>query len=170
MSTTVPFHERPEFLLGRNGEQVVVAWLTQRGWFVIPSYDYSGSERDKAPKLQGLLERFVIPDLDACRGGVRRWIEVKTKSDATLGRLSKQPEHGIEHYDEYVRVAAETGTEAWLAILELSTRQLLAQSFEKLGKPRQSTSRNGKPMAFWVRSRFIHLHTFGPELVGFDGP
>jgi hypothetical protein len=165
MTGMLAFHEKPEFLLGRNGEQLVVAWLTQRGWFVIPSYDYSGTERDKAPKLQGLGEGFPVPDLDVCRAGDRRWIEVKTKSAPDFTRKTGRFEHGIEHYDDYLRVAFETGTEAWLAIFELKTRELLAQSFAKLGEPRRSTM-YGKRMAYWPRDAFMHLHTF-PELTGF---
>lgn len=159
--TRAAFHERPEFLRGRAGEHLVVAWLQERGWYVIPSYDYSGNERNKAPKLQGISEGFPVPDLDVARSGNRRWVEVKTKEEPTYTHKTGQLEHGIEHYDDYLRVAAETGTEAWLAIFETSTRHLLAQSFAGLGSPRRSTM-NGKRMAFWPRRSFMHLHTF-PE-------
>lgn len=156
------FHERPEFKRGRAGELKVSAWLQERGWFVIPSYDYSGDDRNKAPKLQGASEGFPVPDLDVCKSGDRRWVEVKTKTAADFTYKTGQWEHGIEHYDDYVRVAAETGTEAWLAIYETSTGDLLAQSFAGLGEPRRSTL-HGKRMAYWPRSRFMHLHTFPPE-------
>lgn len=158
------FHERPEFKLGRTGEQMVAAWLQERGWYVIPSYDYSGSERDKAPKLRGVTDGFPVPDLDVARSGTRRWVEVKTKTKATEYRKTGSLDHGIEHYDDYVRVAAETGTEAWLAIFELSTRKLLAQSFAGLGAPRRAVDR-GKRMAYWPVSRFMHLHTFPAEVL-----
>lgn len=155
----VAFHERPEFIRGRQGEQMVATWLRERGWYVIPSYDYSGSNRDKAPKLQGIADGFPVPDLDVAKAGDRRWVEVKTKERPTEFRKTGSLDHGIEHYDDYVRVAAETGTEAWLAIFELSTGHLLAQSFAGLGEPRRSIL-NGKRMAYWPRSRFMHLHTF----------
>lgn len=153
------FHERPEFLRGREGELMVSAWLKERGWYVIPSYDYSGDERNKAPKLQGLGDAFPVPDLDVCKAGNRRWVEVKTKEAADYTYSTGRYEHGIEHYDDYIRVAAETGTEAWLAVYELSTGHLLGQSFAGLGEPRRSTM-NGKRMAFWPRTKFMHMHTF----------
>lgn len=156
---TVPFHQRPTFLRGRAGEQTVVRWLQERGWYVIPSYDYSGGNGDKAPRLQGIRDRFPVPDLDVARGGNRRWVEVKTKQSADWTRKTRQWEHGIEHYDDYVRVAEETGTEAWLAIFELDSGALLVQSFATLGEPRRSTYL-GKRMAFWPRAVFRQVHNF----------
>jgi hypothetical protein len=133
-----------------------------RGWYVIPSYDYTGEGKAKAPKLQGIRDAFPVPDLDVCRFGLRRWVEVKTKEASDWTWKTSQYEHGIEHYDEYVRVAEETGTEAWLAIYEttsIQTRQrygvagqLLVNSFANLGPPRRSTFT--RPMAFWPRNRF----------------
>lgn len=161
-----PFHESPEFIRGRDGEQRVSEWLKEFGWYVIPSYDYSGENGSKAPKLQGLRNGYPVPDLDIAKSGARRWVEVKTKSNSgDWTNVTQRLEHGIEHYDDYMRVAQETGTEAWLAIDETQPSyckrrggpvgpNLLIQSFEKLGKPRRSTSWNGKPMAWWARDAF----------------
>ena len=150
---TIEFRERPEFIMGREGEQRVAEWLKQFGWYVIPSYDYSGENGSKAPKLQGLRKGYPVPDLDIAKSGARRWVEVKTKTTADWTRTTQRYEHGIDHYDDYLRVAQETGTEAWLAIYETSTQDLLMQSFEKLGEPRRTTMR-GRPMAFWPRDAF----------------
>ena len=91
-----------------------------RGWFVVPSYDYTGAEEEKAPRLQGLAEEFVIPDLDVCRNGVRKWIEVKTKGKPSPTRMTQRQEHGIakRHWNSYWRVQEISGTEVWLAIYE----------------------------------------------------
>lgn len=159
---TRDFRDRPEFKQGRAGELVCSGWLQEHGWYVIPSYDYSGDDRDKAPRLRGLVDGFPVPDLDVARGGVRRWVEVKTKTTASWTWKWQRYEHGIEHYDDYMRVAAETGTEAWLAIFETSTRELLGQSFVTLGEPRRSRM-NGRQMAFWPRDDFKLWHTFSPE-------
>jgi hypothetical protein len=139
---------------------------------VIPSYDYSGENGDKAPKLAGIRERFPVPDLDVARAGDRRWVEVKTKTAASWGWKLRQWEHGIEHYDDYVRVAQETGTEAWLAILEtdsIATPTLfgaagavLVQSFANLGQPRMSTNA-GKRMAYFARDSFKLAHNLRAE-------
>lgn len=170
---SAPFRERPEFLLGRSGEQRVSTWLKQRGWYVIPSYDYAGEGGDKAPRLQGIEEAFPVPDLDVCRGprarfgAERRWVEVKTKEAASFTRKTGRYEHGIEHYDDYMRVATLTGTEAWLAVHETTSIHthelygvagaLLIQSFANLGPPRRSRIygwNTAKPMAYWPRESF----------------
>lgn len=153
------FRDRPEFVRGRNGEQRVAAWLQERGWYVIPSYDFSGEDGDKAPKMQGLRERIVIPDLDVSRGGVRRWVEVKTKEKPDFTYTTQTWDHGIEHYDDYLRVQEETGSEAWLAIYETSTGELLMQSLRELGKPRRSRM-NGRPMAYWPKEKFVLVNIF----------
>jgi hypothetical protein len=166
---TAVFTEKPEFKLGRAGELLVSAWLQGRGWFVIPSYDYSGIGRDKAPKMRGIRNSFPVPDLDACRSGDRRWVEVKTKTSAAMYHKTGQYQHGIEHYVDYVRVQQETGNKAWLAVLETATIEtadekgeaglLLMQSFVNLGEPQRGTVR-GKAMANWPRGRFIRAFTF----------
>lgn len=145
--------ERPQFTLGRSAELIVADWLRQLGWYVIPSYDYSGDDGNKAPRLQGLTKRFPIPDLDIAQNGHRRWVEVKAKTKANWTWKTQQYEHGIEHYDDYIQVEQETGTEAWLAIYEITTTCLLMQSFNMLGEPRRSTM-NGTRMAYWPRDAF----------------
>lgn len=159
----VDFRERPEFIRGRNAEQRVAEWLQKHGWYVIPSYDYSGEDGNKAPKMHGLRERIVLPDLDVSRGGVRRWVEVKAKEKPDFTYKTQTWDHGIEHYDDYVKVQRETGSEAWLAIYEMSSRELLMQSFDALDAPRRSKL-NGRRMAYWPRTRFLLYHTFDDEV------
>lgn len=176
-----PFRERPEFLRGRSVELLVSDWLKGRGWYVIPSYDYSGDSRDKAPRLSGLADAFPVPDLDVCRAlprrtATRRWVEVKAKEAASYTRKTDRYEHGIEHYDDYVKVAELTGTEPWLAICELTNVRerhakwgeagaLLMQSFERLGPPRRTTM-YGKRMAYWDRLAFMKMDVLAlPEHV-----
>ena len=95
--------DTPEFLRGRNGEQLVAELVMRRGGFVIPSYDYSGSD-NKAPRMQGLRDSHILPDLDVSKRGTRVWIEVKTKAAASYTRITKRLEHGIHrrHWDESV--------------------------------------------------------------------
>ena len=56
--------------------------LQARGWHVIPSYDYSGEDGCKAPRMQGVDSWFTLPDLDIARNGKRFWVEVKAKGKA----------------------------------------------------------------------------------------
>src|SRR5690606_34450197 len=84
MRSAVAFRETAEFQRGRTGERLVAELLQSRGWYVIPSYDYSGEDGDKPPRLQGLREAFPVPDLAIARDGIRSWAGVKTKAE--IGR------------------------------------------------------------------------------------
>lgn len=122
------FRERPEFKFGTSGERLVANWLKNNGVYVIPSYDYTGDDRDKAPRLQGLVRSYVIPDLDTAKSGVRRWVEVKTKSAATQSyRYYGTFDHGIEErlLLNYQTVQEITGTEAWVCIYEHEAAKVL---------------------------------------------
>lgn len=164
------FRERPEFLRGRAAEQRVAGWLQERGWYVIPSYDYAGDDKDKPPRLQGLLKGHAVPDLDTARDGHRKWVEVKSKGKANVWHKSVPwgrpdvPEHGINHrnYLDYLKVKDITGDDVWIAIYEEDTHQLLIAEIAALGKPRLGNWA-GQPIANWPRDRFWLLHTFGQE-------
>lgn len=166
---TLAFIERPEFKRGRVAELLVSTWLQQRGWFVIPSYDYAGLTHDKPPRLQGIRQAFPIPDLDICRGGDRRWVEVKAKGSAAMYWKRGVYQHGVHNYEHYLRVEKETGSKTWLAVLELDdidtpdkrgvAGQLLMQTFERLGEPQRGPL-DGKPAAFWPRDSFLPAYRF----------
>lgn len=163
---TLDFRQRPEYIRGRTGEQRVAEFLQQRGFYVIPSYDYSGEDNNKAPKLQGKQTAYVIPDLDVCRAGLRRWVEVKTKSEATLWRKTNQLQHGIDerHFNAYLAVQQETGSDVHLAVFELTPREVvLIASLERLAASidHRGTSKGAK-MIYWDRSVF-HEYELPPE-------
>jgi len=160
------FRQRPEFLRGRAAEQLVARWLQERGWFVIPSYDYSGDDGNKAPRLQGLRAGYAVPDLDVARDGCRRWVEVKSKASANVRRdrywgKPNVPEHGIDHrnYLHYLEVKRQTGDEVWIAIYEEDTGVLLGAEIDTLGEPRLGECR-GKQIANWPCERFRTLTRF----------
>mgnify|MGYP001343493932 CR=1 FL=1 len=124
------FCETEEFIRGSNGEKLVAAYLQEHGYYVIPSYDFTGDENNKAPKLQGLRDAHVIPDLDVAKDGRRKWCEVKTKREASFTRKTGRYEHGISerHLRSYMRVQAITGTPVHLVVYEESTGALLMQT------------------------------------------
>lgn len=162
------FTERPQFLRGRAAEQLVAQWLQEGGWYVIPSYDYAGDDRNKAPRLQGLTVGHAVPDLDIAReGDGRRWVEVKSKDHANVWRDSRHwgrpnvPEHGVDYrnYLDYLKVKRITGDEVWIAIYEEDTRQLRAAEIDALGAPRVGTWL-GEKIANWPRGKFRELHRF----------
>jgi len=121
---------------GRTGEKLVAELLQRQGWYVIPSYDYSGEDGNKAPKLQGLSKAFPVPDLDVSKKGIRRWAEVKTKAAATYTRITQRYEHGIpkRHFNAYRQVQDITGCEVWLFVLEENTGEVLCASLDELDK------------------------------------
>jgi len=148
--------DTPEFLRGRNGEQLVAELVMRRGGFVIPSYDYSGSD-NKAPRMQGLRDSHILPDLDVSKRGTRVWIEVKTKAAASYTRITKRLEHGIHrrHWDEYRKVQQITGTPVWLVIYEEATGDVLAQAMDELdGCRREAKGMAPGGMVFFPRDAF----------------
>lgn len=152
-----------EFMRGAAAEKRVAEWLQVRGWHVIPSYDFAGSNGDKAPKLQGFRQGHPVPDLDVARGGIRKWIEVKSKGYSPFWRKGGYHTHGIDLplWQHYQTVEVITGTECWLAIYEEDTRCLLCQSLRNLGEPdSKGNDTCGKPVVYWRREKFRHLHTF----------
>lgn len=170
-----PFRETKEFKRGRAGELEAASLLQSRGWFVIPSYDYSGDDRDKAPKMKGVSDEYILPDLDCCKGpegeaaALRRWVEVKVKAAASWTRKTKCYEHGIpiRHYNHYVAVEKITGCAVWLCVHEEDTGAWLIASLQELSKgmrvydgPKMSWG----GMAFFRRDQFSALVGKVPEL------
>ena len=121
------FRKTPEYQLGHTGELLVAQQLQAIGYFVLPSYDYSGEDGNKAPRLQGKLAAYVIPDLDVAREGKRLWVEVKTKTASSPGKISGKLEHGIplRHLEHYLQVQRITGCKVHVAVYERSTGEVL---------------------------------------------
>lgn len=93
--------------LGRKWEMRMATWASSRGWYVLPTYDFSGASEDKAPKLLSPAdaEDLVVPDLQCICNGSMKWLEVKYKSNADLYRRGNYLVTGISqrllrHYSE----------------------------------------------------------------------
>jgi hypothetical protein len=163
-TSLIPFNQTPEFLKGSNGEQVIKNLLIQNGWLVIPSYAYTGPGDDKAPRMEGMNTYFIIPDLDICKLGTRRWIEVKTKEKPIFTRITQRFEHGIplRHYYHYFEVQEASGCPVWLFVYEKQAGAILYASLNVLSYTvRKYTgdkmSRGG--MAFFPRDSFTNWDT-----------
>jgi hypothetical protein len=158
----INFKNSPLYQKGHKGELIIKQILQKEGFYIIPSYDYSGND-GKAPKLYGLNKDFVLPDLDISKEGDRQWAEVKTKSSATYTYITKQLEHGIplKHYNHYLDVQKITGTPVWLYIFEEDTRFILKGKLNQL-MPRiykgNKMSKGG--MAFFPRKEFYKIGHF----------
>ncbi len=94
-------------------------WLQQRGYYILPAYDYSGWQDAKAPKLQCGTAGLVMPDLLACKDGKMQWFEVKLKDRADLHRKSGALCTGFayRHYCDYLEVAYITGIPIWMVFI-----------------------------------------------------
>jgi hypothetical protein len=152
------FRESAEFLRGRDAEQLVAAYLQGRGWYIIPSYDYSGEHGDKAPTIQGAHDGIVLPDLGIAKAGMMKWAEVKAKGGPTFTLKTKTYDHGIGYrkWCHYLRVQQETGCHVWLFIIEECSQILLAESLDVLGDGRRydDNKMDKGGMVFWPRESF----------------
>ncbi len=129
------FKKRPEYLVGRRSEELVCRFLIERGWFVIPAFDYSGPPtKEHAPVMHGLRESVVVPDIDAAKGGTRCWLEVKYKARAAPSRQQQADVHGIEKasWDHYLNAQRQTGQPVFIAVHEGSTGDVLCRSMDHL--------------------------------------
>lgn len=140
---------------------IVAQELQRQGYFVLPSYDYSGDDGNKSPRLQGDVAQYVVPDLDVSRNGKRMWVEVKTKSRPSIGRRSGKPEHGIDgrHLSHYLKVQEITGCPVYVVVYETATGQVLRQSADEIAA-RGRRSRLGEyAMVYFIRDEMKCLFT-----------
>jgi len=157
--------ERPEFQRGHAAELLVAGWMQGHDYYVIPSYDYAGTDGDKAPRLSGKCAGYVVPDLDVSKDGRRFWAEIKAKASPVIWRMTGQKRHGIElrHLDHYRTVQAITGNPCWLLIYEEDTNLLIGETLDALGEPVSiGSDGRGKKIAFWPRGRFRRLALLDP--------
>jgi len=158
MTSNTSFRQTEKWKKGRKGELLIADLLKQAGWYILPSYDYSGEE-EKAPRLQGALREYVIPDLDISKNGERRWAEVKTKQKADWTYITRRLEHGIplRHYRHYLEVQEITGCDVWLFVYEIEAGDVLFAKLNDLADVLRlyegnKMSRGG--MAFFPRDAF----------------
>lgn len=90
----------------------------EKGYRILPVYDYSGLDQKKAPKLTAIVQSdsLVLPDLLSAKAGSSRWVEVKFKNSASFTRCTKRLETGISRklWNHYQKVEIETGIPVYL--------------------------------------------------------
>jgi len=115
----VTFEEQLAF--ARRYEKGVALWLMARGWRILPTYDFSGSDGDKAPRLlaENDDKSLVLPDLLACKGGNSRWVEVKYKDAADWTRTTQRFETGISLrlWRHYLMAKEASGLNVWIVFV-----------------------------------------------------
>ena len=159
------WYEKVSVQVGRAAEIAVGELMMLRGNYVVPSYDYSGLDEGKPPRLQGKLRGYVIPDLDVAKDGKRRWFEVKAKTEPSQTWSSRLtgvkgivPAHGVAKrlVDNYAAVERITGTPVYLVIVEKISDTWLWQRLAVLrkGKEWETISAKMGHMVFWPRVAF----------------
>jgi hypothetical protein len=118
---------------GRKGERLVFSLLREQGYSIIPSFEFSGKNEDKAPKLYALNEDLVLPDLDVCKGGDRFWVEVKTYTQPAFNRNRGCFVHAIQrnHYEQYLAVEKTTKCRVFIYVLEVKSGELRSVELSK---------------------------------------
>lgn len=121
------FQRKLEF--GKSGEKAVQRWLNERGWWALPTYDFSGRG---APSWQKGQQQIIAPDIHAAKDGVSRFVEVKTYAKSVLNRKRGYLVHGVpgRHWRAYQDACELTGIEGWLVVLELSAGDMLARKLD----------------------------------------
>lgn len=150
---------------GAEAEVWVAAWLMRRGWRILPAYDYSGRDDDKAPRLVAVqaADSLIVPDLLSARDGKTRWVEVKRKSRADLYRKTGVLETGISRrlWAHYRRTQEVTGIEVWVVFVHDAEGEVRGQSIDELAAlpPREylGTKMGRDGMVFFPWERLVRL-------------
>lgn len=121
----------------REWEKRLARWIRSRGWFVVPTYDFSGKGDDKAPKLLAPLgtRDLVLPDLQCFRDGEHQWLECKWKTCASFYRKGGHLTTGIATrlLAHYVEVQRATRARVVLAFLHEREMEIRGGSLDALG-------------------------------------
>lgn len=146
---------------GQWGERIVRNWYREQHYFVVPT---SAIREGGAPKLIGLLQAHVLPDLQAARAGEMRWVEVKFKNSPVLFQKTGTWRHGVDlsNWTAYLEVERITGIPGELAIVQLKpgpeapiSPLLLRAPFASLrGLGQETKYRDGKDVILWDVDRF----------------
>ena len=155
-AAAVPFDAKLAW--ARESEEMVCAFLRARGWWCLPTYDFSGKGDNKAPKLLAPAGEasLVLPDLQCFRDGKQRWYEVKRKSAATFYQIGGYLTTGISqrHYDQYRRVQDETCAEVVIVFAHEQEAEVRGDTLDGLERLARSHSYGGNAMGgggmrFW---------------------
>lgn len=146
----------------------VAGWARRRGYYVLPTYDYSGKGDDKAPKLAAPpgTESLVLPDLQCFRPQGPGWLEVKTKTRADDYRKGGYRVTGISlrlyrHYREVERV---TKSEVTVLFLHERENEVRGDTLSRLRADNFSHEYDGGKMGRggMVFFRYDGIRCWGP--------
>lgn len=143
-----------EYKMGRQGELVIRKWLTNQGYWVVPTGDI---ENGGAPLLIKKIKSTILPDILAGRQKPF-WVEVKTKTRLPHYQRYKRDQHGIGRrlWEAYLEVQKETGLIGFLAILQLQPLKFYLGKFDEISVGLQTYDgpNMDEPMVYFDVRRF----------------
>ena len=140
----------------RTYERALSDWYQRKfGAHVLPTYDYSGLQENKAPKLICQNSGLVIPDLLVCGNGRTTWVECKWKTHADLHRKTGHLVTGVNarHFSHYQQVKTISGRCVYLMFLHVKEQEVRGAELDSLMETIHHTYDGDKMgysgMVFW---------------------
>ena len=135
-------HFDKQLAIGRYYERVASQWLQEsRGSKILPVYDYTGSDGEKAPNLRSLVESesLVVPDLLVCTDGKTSWVEIKYKTHAIEFRLAKELRTGLSLrlWNDYKAVQDASGLPVEIIFIHKKEGEIRGGLWDNLREFRQ---------------------------------
>ncbi len=129
-----------EYERSRRYEIATADWIrTVRRVYALATYDFSGQDNDKAPKLLAPLglqgfEDLVLPDLQCWGDKGSFWVEVKLKSRANWYKKGQYLVTGISRrlWRHYLQVESVTGSPVYLLFLHEREQEARGASLDWL--------------------------------------
>jgi hypothetical protein len=121
----------------RSWEIAASCWCrSERGYYVLPTYDFSGKDDNKAPKILSpeSVADLVAPDLMVWGRGETRFLEVKYKTKADTYRKTNTLTTGINrrlwrHYRDVERLLK---VPIWILFIHQQERECRADTLANL--------------------------------------
>lgn len=163
------FHEK--LAIGRQYELLAAQWLQEsRGARILPVYDYTGSDGEKAPRLRAIapVASLVVPDLLVCADGKTSWVEVKYKTQATYHRNTRREETGIplRLWCDYKRVQDASGLPVEIIFIHKKEGEIRGDFWDNLRPIRRIYAENNMSYGGMVFFPYFDI----PLLATLPGP
>jgi len=152
-------------------EKAFALYLQRRGYYILPTYDYTGLKDDKAPRLKGENQSLVVPDLLAAKNGLFSWFEIKLKQQADLYRKTNVLETGLalRHWKHYQEVKRLTGTLVNIIFIHEKEQEIRCGELSILEKYHSHTYKGDRMdrggTIFFAYERLPRVGTFADLLV-----
>lgn len=101
---------------GEEGEQIIGNLLMQKGYSIVPLYQYTNTE--KAPSLFVNNETLILPDIQIFREDKKPfWVECKRKRKWVHWKQNIETGFNTYSFDHYKRIQELTGMSVYIAFI-----------------------------------------------------